>query len=55
MPLPKNVMEILYKSLVQPLLDYCDVAWSLDKLESVQKLAVRIALGAPSTARTVEL
>ena len=61
MPLPKNVMETLYKSLVQPLLDYCDVAWSpgalkqVDKLERVQKLAARIVLGAPSTARTVEL
>ena len=49
------------KSLVQPLLDYCDVAWSpgalkqVDKLERVQKLAARIVLGAPSTARTVEL
>ena len=61
MPLPKNVTETLYRSLVQPLLDYCDVAWSpatlklVDKLERVQKLAARIVLGAPSTARTVEL
>ena len=61
MPLPKNVTETLYKSLVQPLLDYCDVAWSpgalkqVDKLERVQKLAARIVLGAPSTARSVEL
>ena len=61
MPLPKNVTETLYKSLVQPLLDYCDVAWSpgalklVDKLERVQKLAARIVLGAPSTTRTVEL
>ena len=28
MPLPKNVTKTLYKSLVQPLFDYCDVAWS---------------------------
>ena len=61
MLLPKNVTETLYKSLVQPLLDYCDVAWSpgalkqVDKLERVQKLAARIVLGTPSTARTVEL
>ena len=51
MPLPKNVMETLFKSLVQPLLDYCDVAWSpaqklIDKLKRVQKLAARILLGA---------
>ena len=54
-------MKTLYKSLVQPLLDYCDVPWSpgalklVDKLERVQKLAARIILGAPGTARTVEL
>ena len=61
MPLPKNVTKTLYKSLVQPLLDYCDVAWSpatfklVDKLERIQKLAARIILGAPSAARTVKL
>ena len=61
MSLPKNVTETLYKSLVQPLLDYCDVAWSpgarkrVDKLERVQKLAARIILGAPMTTKTAEL
>ena len=48
MPLPTNVTETLSKSLVQPLLVYCDVAWSpgaiklVDKLERVQKLAAKI-------------
>ena len=52
-PLPKNMTVTLHKFLVQPLLDYCDVAWSPgalkldDKLERVQKLAARIVLGAP--------
>ena len=61
MPLPRNVMVTLYESLVQPLLDYCDVAWSpgaiklVDKLKRGQKLAARIVLGALSTARTVKL
>ena len=61
MSLPKNVTETPYKSLVRPLLDYCDVAWSpvaqklVDKLERVQKLAARIILGAPMTTRTAEL
>ena len=53
----KNVTETLYKSLVQPLLDYCDVAWSPGAIKLVdqhQKLAARIVLGA-TTARTVEL
>ena len=58
MPLPKNVTETLYKLLVRPILDYCDVAWSpgaqklVDKLKRVQKLAARITLGAPMTTRT---
>ena len=61
MSLPKNVTETLYKSLVWPLLNYRDVAWSpvaqklVDKLERVQKLAARIILGAPMTTRTAEL
>ena len=61
MPLPKNVTETLYKSLVQPLLDYCDLAWSsaaqklVDKLERVQKLAARIILGALMATRTADL
>ena len=60
MPLPQNVMVTLYKFLVQPLLDYCDVAWSpaplklVDKLGRVQKLPARIVLGTPSIAGTIE-
>ena len=61
MPLPWHVTQTLYKSLVQPLLDYCDVAWTpgtrklIGKLERVQRLAARIILGAPRTTRTYEL
>ena len=61
MPLPKEVTSKLYRALVQPHLDYCDVAWSpktckqIDKLERVQKLAARLVTGAPKTARTAEL
>ena len=53
MLLPQNVTETLY--------DYCDVARSpgaiklVDKIKRDQKLAARIVLGAPNTARTVEL
>ena len=59
MPLPQHVTQTLY--LVQPLLDYCcclDVRYTcklIDKLETVQKLAARIILGAPRTTRTDEL
>ena len=61
MPLPWHVTQTLYKSLVQPLLDYCDVAWTpgtrklIGKLERVQRLTARIILGAPRTTRTDEL
>ena len=51
MSLPKNVTETLYKSLVQPLLNYCKL---VDKLERVQKLAARIILGTPMITRTAE-
>ena len=60
-PLPKNVTETLYKSLVRPLLDYCDLAWSsaaqklVNKLKRVQKLAARIILGVPMATRTADL
>ena len=60
-PLPKEVTSKVYRALIQPLLDYCDVAWSpktcklIDKLERVQKLATRLIMGTPKTARTAEL
>ena len=48
MPLPQNVTETVYNSLVH---DYCDVAWSpgadilVEKYKKLQKLEARVILG----------
>ena len=48
MPLPQNVTETLYNSLVH---DYCDVAWSpgadklVEKFMKLQNLEARVILG----------
>lgn len=51
--LPQTTLILLYKSLIVPHFDYCDVVWGnacktdLNKLDKLQKAAGKIILGLP--------
>ena len=59
--IPKEYLNLLYKSLVQPHLDYCSQIWSgrfqmhIAKLEKLQKRAARIILNKDYHTPSVEL
>ena len=50
---PPNVLRILYCSLILPYMSYCNIVWgntypsNLNKLQIIQKKAIRIISGAP--------
>ena len=48
LPLPPNIISLLYKALILPIFDYCDIVWSpstiklVNSIESLHGLAVKI-------------
>ena len=56
--IPRHTSNLLYKTLILPQFDYCDVVWgnssktSLSKLDKLQSCAGRVILGLPRRSST---
>lgn len=59
--IPQDMKRILYAALIQPHMDYCNAIWGgarkniTDKIEKIQKRAIRIITGSKYNAHTKEL
>lgn len=59
--LPLSILVTLYKSLIHPYLEYCNILWAIDKtvvlneLLRLQKKAIRIITNSPWKCNTVAL